>query len=40
MSLEHLTDQLLIESYQQAKTLNLDPLFIELLWKEITRRNL
>lgn len=39
MSLKNLPDDQLIESYKQAIELNLDLDFIEILRKEIERRN-
>lgn len=38
--MRQLTDHLLIDVYQRALSLNLDPDFIELLVLEIRRRNL
>lgn len=40
MSLQTLSDQSLIESYNKAKTLKLDKEFIFLLKKEIESRNI
>jgi len=40
LSLEYLSDETLIESFHEAKRLQLDPAFIQLLLKEIHKRNL
>ncbi|WP_371808887.1 sporulation histidine kinase inhibitor Sda [Brevibacillus sp. MCWH] len=39
-NVKFLSDQMLIEVYQRAVDLQLDPAFIELLCEEIERRNL
>lgn len=38
--MEHISDELLIESYYEAKKLHLSPDFICLLEKELDKRNL
>ncbi|MGQ7276498.1 sporulation histidine kinase inhibitor Sda [Brevibacillus thermoruber] len=38
--MKYLSDQMLIEVYQRAVDLQLDPAFIELLCTEMERRNL
>ena len=38
--MEHLSDELLIESYYKANELNLSPDFLALISDEIDRRNL
>ncbi|SFD56274.1 developmental checkpoint coupling sporulation initiation to replication initiation [Lentibacillus persicus] len=38
--MERLSDELLLESYRKANKLNLNPDFINLIEKEIKRRNL
>ncbi|MEW9675836.1 sporulation histidine kinase inhibitor Sda [Lentibacillus sp. L22] len=38
--MEHLSDELLLESYQKANELNLSPDFIRLIEQEIQRRSL
>lgn len=38
--MEHLSDELLLESYQKANELNLSPDFIHLIEQEISRRSL
>lgn len=38
--MEHLSDELLIESYYKAYELDLSPEFIRLIEKEIERRSL
>lgn len=38
--MEHLSDELLLESYQKANELNLSPDFINLIKQEISRRSL
>ena len=38
--MEHLSDELLIESYHKANELKLSPEFIELIEEEIQRRSL
>lgn len=40
MTIQNLPDDQLIESYQKAKDLELEPAFVEILWKELERRNL
>jgi len=40
VSLQHLTDEVLIEAYNKAKELQLDPTFIQILCKELHRRHL
>ncbi|QQK76256.1 sporulation histidine kinase inhibitor Sda [Salicibibacter cibarius] len=38
--MNYISDELLLEAYDYAKMLNLDPAFIKLLEKEIKRRGL
>jgi len=38
--MEHISDELLIESYYEAKRLNLSPDFLCLIETELNRRNL
>ncbi len=38
--MEHLSDELLLESFHEANKLNLSPDFISLIIDEINRRNL
>jgi len=38
--MEHLSDELLLESFYEANKLNLSPDFISLIIDEITRRDL
>ncbi|MFC4558887.1 sporulation histidine kinase inhibitor Sda [Virgibacillus kekensis] len=38
--MEHLSDELLLESYYKAHELNLSPDFLYLIEKEISRRSL
>lgn len=38
--MEHLSDELLLESFYEANKLNLSPDFIDLIIDEINRRNL
>jgi hypothetical protein len=38
--MQHLSDEMLIEVYQRALAMKLDPAFIELLQVELQRRNL
>ncbi|HLR08278.1 MAG TPA: sporulation histidine kinase inhibitor Sda [Bacillota bacterium] len=38
--MEHLSDELLLESYYKASELNLSPDFLWLIEREIYRRNL
>ncbi|MEN1969329.1 sporulation histidine kinase inhibitor Sda [Lentibacillus sp. N15] len=38
--MEHLSDELLLESYRKANELNLSPDFIRLIEQEIHRRSL
>lgn len=38
--MEHLSDELLLESFYEANKLNLSPDFISLIIDEINRRNL
>lgn len=38
--MEHLSDELLLESYRKANELNLSPDFIYLIKQEIERRSL
>ncbi len=38
--MEHLSDELLLESYQKANELNLSPDFVYLIEKEIRKRSL
>jgi len=39
-SMDFLSNQLLIESYQKAKEMNLDPKFIEILKNELHNRKI
>jgi hypothetical protein len=38
--MQALSDQMLVEVYERAVGLRLDPAFIELLYQELQRRNL
>lgn len=40
MAYEQLSDELLISAYHQAKKLELDPKFLELLEEEMVRRKI